>query len=137
MTYVVLKRYLYDPIDCVKRAVATQPCRVYRKESSIYILLVFSISIRLGLVSDLGSLSPFFRNELLAPVRHFVSVDPGEGELSGNEDCNMRKARRSTSFQYTTWVLAMQCSWTLMSIRINYPFHGGKSLPARQEDSKL
>ncbi|RYQ84274.1 hypothetical protein Ahy_B08g092965 [Arachis hypogaea] len=49
----------------------------------------------------------------------------------------MREARRSTSFKYTTWVLAMQCGWTLMSIRTNYPFHGGKSLPARQEDSKL
>ncbi|KAF1876802.1 hypothetical protein Lal_00043441 [Lupinus albus] len=53
------------------------------------------------------------------------------------EDCNMREARRSTSFKYTTWVLAMQCGWTLMSIRINHPFHGGKSLPARQEDSKF
>ncbi|QHO51704.1 uncharacterized protein DS421_1g33190 [Arachis hypogaea] len=40
------------------------------------------------------------------------------------EDCNMREARRSTSFKYTTWVLAMQCGWTLMSIRTNYPFHG-------------
>ncbi len=49
----------------------------------------------------------------------------------------MREARRSTSFKYTTWVLAMQCGWTLMSIRMNHPFHGGKSLPARQEDSKL
>ena len=46
------------------------------------------------------------------------------------EDCNMREARRSTSFKYTTWVLAMQCGWTLMSIRMNHPFHGGKSLPA-------
>ncbi|CAL0305828.1 unnamed protein product [Lupinus luteus] len=49
----------------------------------------------------------------------------------------MREARRSTSFKYTTWVLAMQCGWTLMSIRINHPFHGGKSLLARQEDSKF
>uniref|UniRef100_A0A2N9ID32 Uncharacterized protein ycf68 n=1 Tax=Fagus sylvatica TaxID=28930 RepID=A0A2N9ID32_FAGSY len=32
---------------------------------------------------------------------------------------------------------AMQCSWTLMSIRMNHLFRGGKSLPARQEDSKL
>lgn len=49
MTYVVLKGYLYDLIDCVKRAVATEPGRVYRKDSSISILLVFSISIRLVL----------------------------------------------------------------------------------------
>ena len=31
----------------------------------------------------------------------------------------------------------MQCSWTLMWIRMNHPFRVGKSLPARQEDSKL
>lgn len=31
----------------------------------------------------------------------------------------------------------MQRGWTLMSIQMNYPFHGGKSLPARQKDSKL
>lgn len=49
----------------------------------------------------------------------------------------MREARRSTSFKYTTWIPAMQCSWTLMSIRMNHLFHGGKSLPVRQEDSKL
>lgn len=80
----------YDPIDCVKPAAATEPGRVYRKDSSISIRLVFSIllvfysiSIRLVLVSDLGSVSPFFRDELLAPVLHFVSVDRGERELSG------------------------------------------------------
>lgn len=87
MTYVVLKGYLYDLIDCVKRAVATEPGRVYRKDSSISILLVlvFSISIRLVLVSDLSSASPFFRDELLPPVLHFVSVDRGERELSGKK----------------------------------------------------
>ncbi|XLT83047.1 hypothetical protein HN873_004800 [Arachis hypogaea] len=57
MTYVVLKGYLHDPIDCVKRAVATEPGRIYRKD-----------------VSDFGSVSSFFRDELLAPVLHFVSV---------------------------------------------------------------
>jgi len=30
----------YDPIDCVKPAVATEPGRVYRKDSSISIILV-------------------------------------------------------------------------------------------------
>lgn len=49
---------------------------------SISIRLVL-VSIRLVLVSDLGSVSPFFRDELLAPVLHFVSVDRGERELSG------------------------------------------------------
>ena len=41
---VVLKGYLYDPIDCVKPAVATEPEKVYRKDSSfLSIILVFSI----------------------------------------------------------------------------------------------
>lgn len=38
-------------------------------------------SIRLVLVSDPGSVSPFFRDELLAPVLHFFSVDRGERGL--------------------------------------------------------
>ncbi|KAK8946570.1 hypothetical protein KSP39_PZI006809 [Platanthera zijinensis] len=70
MTYVVLKGYLYDPIDCVRAAVATEPGKVYRKDSSF-------------LLSDPGSASPFFRDELLAPVLHFVSVDRGERGLRG------------------------------------------------------
>ena len=106
-----------------------------QKRQFFSIILVFSI--KLVLVSDPGSVSPFFRDELLAPVLHFVSVDRGERGAQREEDCNMREARGSTSFKYTTWILAMQCSWTLMSIRMNYPFHEGKSLPARQEDSKL
>ncbi|KAK8930776.1 hypothetical protein KSP39_PZI016144 [Platanthera zijinensis] len=68
MTYVVLKGYLYDPIDCVRAAVAMKPRKIYRKDSSF-------------LVSDLGLASPFFRDELLAPVIHFVSVDLGERGL--------------------------------------------------------
>ena len=48
-----------------------------------YISIFYSISIRLVLVSDPGSVSPFFRDELLVPVLHFVSVDRGERELSG------------------------------------------------------
>ncbi|KAK7266899.1 hypothetical protein RIF29_19560 [Crotalaria pallida] len=72
----------------------------------------------------------------------YISSDFKSREEKGKgaqrqEDCNVREARRSTSFKYTTWVLAMQCGWTLMSIRMNHPFHGDKSLPARQEDSKL
>ena len=42
MTYVVLKGYLSNPrIDCVKPAVATEPGKVYRKDS--FFILVFSI----------------------------------------------------------------------------------------------
>lgn len=40
-------------------------------------------SIILVLVSDPGLVSPFCRDELLAPVLHFVCVDRGEGGLSG------------------------------------------------------
>lgn len=41
MTYVVLKGYLYNPSDCVKPAVANEPGKVYRKDSSF----LFYISI--------------------------------------------------------------------------------------------
>jgi len=75
MTYVVLKGYLYDPIDCVRPAIATESRKVYRKDSSFLLYLV--------LVSDLGSVGPFLRDELLALVLHFVSVDRGERWLSG------------------------------------------------------
>ena len=74
MTYVVLKGYLYDPIDCVKPAVATEPGKIQKRQF---------FSIILVLVSDPGSVSPFLRDELLAPVLHFVSVDRGERGLSG------------------------------------------------------
>lgn len=57
MTYVVLKGYLYDPIDCVKPAVAMEPGKVY-----ISIQKRQFFSIRLVLVSDPGSVSPFFRD---------------------------------------------------------------------------
>jgi hypothetical protein len=40
MTYVVLKGYLYDPTDCVKPAVATEPGKVYRKDS-VFLLYSF------------------------------------------------------------------------------------------------
>lgn len=135
---VVLKGYLYDPIDCLKPA---EPRKGYIKDNS-FLSILLVISIRLVLVSDPGSVSPFFRDELLAPVLHFVSADRGEkGFVRREEGCTMREARRSTSFKfkYTTWILAMQWSWTLMSIRMNYPFYvyGGPFLPARQEYSKL
>ena len=47
MTYVVLKGFLYDSIDCVKHAVATEPGKVYRKDSSflLVISIFYSISI--------------------------------------------------------------------------------------------
>ena len=41
------------------------------------------LDIILVLVSDPDLVSPFFRDELLAPVLHFVSVDRGEGGSSG------------------------------------------------------
>ncbi|KAK8913868.1 hypothetical protein KSP39_PZI023604 [Platanthera zijinensis] len=43
MSYVVLKGYLYDPIDCIRATVATKPEKVYKKD-----------------ISDPGSTSPFF-----------------------------------------------------------------------------
>lgn len=80
-------------------------------------------------------MSPFFRDELLAPVLHFVSVDRGERGLGGKRSVPGEKqgGQPLSNIQHGFW----QCSWPLMSIRMNHPFHGGQSLPARQEDSKL
>jgi hypothetical protein len=79
----MLKGYLSNPIDCVKPAVATEPGKVYRKDSSFLFYYIRLVFIRLVLVRDPDLVSPFFRDELLAPVLHFVSVDRGEGGLGG------------------------------------------------------
>ena len=76
MTYVVLKECLYDPIDCVCKARGSN-----RTGESIQKRQFFSII--LVLVSDPGSVSPFFRDELLAPVLHFVSVTEEKGGSAG------------------------------------------------------
>ena len=84
MTYVVLKGYLYDPIDCIRPAVAIERGKYTEKTVLFYYISIFYlIHIRLVLVSDPGLVSPFFRDELLAPVLHFVSVDRGERGLGG------------------------------------------------------
>ena len=92
-------------------------------------------SIILVLVSDPGSVSPFFRDELFAPVLHFVSVDRGERGLVGKRIVRWEKqgGQPLSNIQHGFW----QCNVVLMSIRMNHPFHVGKSLPASQEDRKL
>ncbi len=107
-----------------------------QKRQCFSIILVFSIRlIRLVLVSDPGSVSPLFRDELLAPVLHFVSVDRGERGLVGKRIVPWEKqgGQPLSNIQHGFW----QCNVVLMSIRMNHPFHVGKSLPASQEDSKL
>ena len=56
-----------------------------QKTQFFSIILVFSniILYKIRLVSDPGLVSLFFRDELLAPVLHFVSVDRGERGLGG------------------------------------------------------
>ncbi|KAG4165610.1 hypothetical protein ERO13_A13G086515v2 [Gossypium hirsutum] len=48
----------------------------------------------------------------------------------------MREARRSTSFKYTTWILAMKWSWAFMRIRMNHLFHGVTNLVCVPEKRK-
>ena len=40
MTYVVLKGYLYDPIDCVRPAVATEPGKYTEKTVLFYYISI-------------------------------------------------------------------------------------------------
>ena len=98
----------------------------FYSNSSISILLVFSISIRLVLVSDLGSASPFFRDELLAPVLHFVSVDRGERELSGKRIVTWEKqgGQPFSNIQHGFWqcnVVGLSCrsEWIILSTEVN------------------
>jgi len=85
MTYVVLKECLYDPIDCVCKARGSNRTgeSIQKRQFFSIILLLLYITIILVLVSDPGSASPFFRDELLAPVLHFVSVTEEKGGSAG------------------------------------------------------
>lgn len=120
MTYVVLKGYPYDPIDCVRPAVAMEPGKVYRKDSFflLYIILV--------LVSDPGSVSPFFRDELLAPVLHFVSVDRGERGLRGKRVVPWEKqgGQPASNIQHGFWQCngvgpSCRSEWISLSTEVN------------------
>jgi len=152
MTYVVLKGYLYDPIDCIRPAVAIERGKYTEKTVlfnfdylyissflflDIYFYILVLVSSTILLVTDPGSVSSFFRDELSAPVLHFFLCGPRRKGAQQEEDCTMREARRSTRFKYGTWILAMQRSWVLISIRMNQSFYRGQSLPIRQEDSKF
>lgn len=95
MTYVVLKSIWSDRLRKGRGSNGTGESIQKRQFFSIMyysILIIRILSVRsyisirvwvLVLVSDPGSASPFFRDELLAPVLHFVSVDRGERGLRG------------------------------------------------------
>ena len=91
-----------------------------------YISIFYSISIRLVLVSDLGSVSPFFRDELLAPVLHFVSVDRGERGLGGKRILTWEKqgGQPLSNIQHGFWqcnVVGLSCrsEWIILSTEAN------------------
>jgi hypothetical protein len=73
----VLKRYLYDPVDCVRHMIAIEPGKVYRKDNFFSILL-YSINIRLVSFNDPSLVSLFFQDELLVLVLYFVFINRGE-----------------------------------------------------------
>ena len=71
-------------------------------------------SIILVLVSDPGSVSPFFHDELLALVLHFVSVDRGEGRLVGKRIVRWEKqgGQPLSNIQHRFWqcnVVGLSC----------------------------
>lgn len=131
MTYVVLKGYLYDPIwsDRLRKARGSNGTgeSIQKRQFYFYYISIFySISIRLVLVSDLGSVSPFFRDELLAPVLHFVSVDRGERELSGKRIVTWEKqgGQPLSNIQHGFWqcnVVGLSCrsEWIILSTEVN------------------
>lgn len=128
MTYVVLKGYLYDPIwfdRLLKARGSNGTGESIQKDSSFLfysILLAFSII----LVSHLGSVSPFFRDELLALVLHFVSVDRGERGLRGKRIVTWEKqgGQPFSNIQHGFWqcnVVGLSCrsEWIILSTEVN------------------
>jgi len=90
-----------------------------------YYISIF-ISIRLVLVSDLRSVSPFFRDELLAPVLHFFSVDRGERGLGGKRIVTWEKqgGQPLSNIQHGFWqcnVVGLSCrsEWIILSTEVN------------------
>ena len=95
-----------------------------QKRQFFSIILVFSI--RLVFVSDPGSVSPFFRDELLAPALHFVSVDRGEGGLVGKRIVRWEKqgGQPLSNIQHGFWqcnVVGLSCrsEWIILSTEVN------------------
>lgn len=84
-------------------------------------------SIRLVLVSDPGSVSPFFRDELLAPALHFVSVDRGEGGFVGKRFVRWEKqgGQPLSNIQHRFW----QCNVVGLSCRSEW---NKSSFPRRE-----
>jgi len=68
-----------------------------QKRQFFSIILVFSI--RLVLVSDPGSASPFFRDELLAPALHFLSLWTEEKGGSSGRGLYDERRKEVTLFQ--------------------------------------
>ena len=121
MTYVVLKGYLYDPIwfdRLLKARGSNGTGESIQKRQFFSILLV--------LVSDPGSVSPFFRDSLLARVLHFVSVDRGERGLRGKRIVTWEKqgGQPFSNIQHGFWqcnVVGLSCrsEWIILSTEVN------------------
>jgi hypothetical protein len=118
MTYVVLKGYLSDPIwfDRLCKARGSNGTGESIQKRQFF-------SIILVLVSHLGSVSPFFRNELLAPVLHFVSVDRGERGLHGKRIVTWEKqgGQPLSNIQQQCNVVGLSCrsEWIILSTEGN------------------
>lgn len=71
-------------------------------------------------------MSPFFRDELLAPVLHFVSVDRGERELGGKRIVTWEKqgGQPLSNIQHGFWqcnVVGLSCrsEWIILCTEVN------------------
>lgn len=141
MTYVVLKGYLYDPIDCIRPAVAIERGKYTEKTVlfnfdylyissflflDIYFYILVLVSSTILLVSDPGSVSSFFRDELSAPVLHFFSVDRGERGLSRKRIVPWEKHRGqpASNMEHGFWQCngvgsSYRSEWISLSTEVN------------------
>ena len=129
MTYVVLKGYLYDPIDCIRPAVAIERGKYTEKT------VLFNF--------DYLYISSF----LFLDIYFYILVLVSSTILLVTEE-KRDSAGRGLYHERSTEVNPLQI-WNMDSgnatelgppidpIRMNQSFYRGKSLPIRQEDSKF
>jgi hypothetical protein len=129
MTYVVLKGYLYDPIDCVRPAVAIEWGKYIEK----IVLFNFDyLYISLFLFLDIY----FYILVLVSSTILLVTEEKG-----GSAGRGLYHERSTEVNPLQIWNMdsgnATELGPHIEPIRMNQSFYRGKSLPIREEGSKF
>lgn len=129
MTYVVLKGYLYDPIDCIRPAVAIERGK-YTEKTVLFNFDYLYISSFLFL--DIY----FYILVLVSSTILLVTEEKGDSAGRG-----LYHERSTEVNPLQIWNMdsgnATELGPHIDPIRMNQSFYRGKFLPIRQEDSKF